>query len=88
MATVAENSVSVSAALLQQAKRYAIEEGRPVEALLEEALALYMEVEPRFHMTARMHRQRATEMGLTLDDYVMRVVKESRAEERERQQTA
>jgi hypothetical protein len=82
MATVTDNSVELPAALLEDAKRYAIEEGRPVAALIEEAVRQYLEIDPKLHAMSREFREKARELGLTPDEYAVRMVKEVRAERR------
>jgi hypothetical protein len=82
MATEVANSVDVPAELLSAAKDYAEREGRPVGDLVEEALRLYMEVDPRMHAMSRVHRARAAALGLTPEEYAVQMVKEARAEMR------
>jgi hypothetical protein len=83
MATLTQNAVELPSSLLADIKRYANEEGRSVDELVEEAVRLYMEVEPRHNAVLRRARKETREaadsVGLTPDEYVMKIVKDERA---------
>ena len=82
MATLTQNSVELPASLLAEAKSYAQLEDRAVEALIEEAVRLYMEAEPKQNAFFRTNRAEAKALGYTPEEYAVKVVKEVRAERR------
>lgn len=82
MSTATQNSVELSAALMEKARRYAAQENRSVDALVDEALRLYMETEPELNAFFRRNRQAAAAQGFTPDEYAQKIVDEIRAEHR------
>jgi predicted transcriptional regulator len=80
MATLTATSIELPSNLLAEAKQYAQQENRPVEALIQDALLQYMEVPPHVHARSRRFQEEATALGLTPDEYSVRLVKEARAE--------
>lgn len=82
MATELKSSVELPSALIEEAYRYAAQEGRPLQALIEEAMRLYMETGPAENAFFRSNREKAKALGLSLDEYATKLVKEARAEKR------
>lgn len=82
MAVTTENGIELPPSLLEDAKRYAEQENRPVAAMIEEAVRLYMETDPKLNAFFRQNREVARAAGLTPDEYVQKIVDEVRAEGR------
>ena len=84
MADSKSNVIAFPPDLIAAAERYAQETRTSVSALAEQALRLYLDADPDLNALRRFHIQQAASLGLTPDEYVMHIVKESRSEKRQR----
>ena len=82
MAITTAHSIELSPALVRELQDRAEAEGRSVEAVLSDALHEYLEIDPKLRAISLVHRQKAEALGLTNDEYAVRLVKEVRAERR------
>jgi hypothetical protein len=86
MATILANAVQLPTSLLAEARRYAEAESRPVDDLIEEAVRLYLEVDPKLNALRRRMRQEtldaATASGLSPEEYIRKIIQDDRAEQR------
>ena len=87
MATTNSNPISLPPDLIAAAQQYANAAHQSLSEVAEQALRFYIEVDPELNTLRQFHKEQAASLGLTPEEYVMRLVKESRADERERQRT-
>ncbi len=86
MATMTE-SVSLASDLAEKARRFAEQRHCSLDQLAAEALRSYLGLDLEVTPSVREHLQHAMRLGLTPDEYAVRLVKEVRAERRtEREQ--
>ena len=78
------SSASFPADLQASLQRYAEKNGRSVQEVAEEAVRTFLDDEEMTDIR-RFHALRAETLGLTLDDYVMALVKEDRRQRRDQQ---
>jgi predicted transcriptional regulator len=86
MAGTNSNSIAFPPDLLAAAQRYAETAHQSLAEVAEEALRTYIDRDPELNAIRQYHIARAESLHMTLDDYVMSLVKEHRRERRERQE--
>ncbi len=84
MAKTSAVTVTIPPELLASLQRYAEKNGRSIQDVAEEAMRMLVDDEEMTDIR-RYHVLRAETLGLSLDDYVMTLVKEDRRERREQQ---
>jgi hypothetical protein len=82
MAETNSNVIVLPAELMAAAQQYASEVHKSVDEVAEQALRFYIDAEPELNALRQFHKERAAALGLTPEEYVMQVVKESRTEKR------
>ncbi|HSU20146.1 MAG TPA: hypothetical protein VLI45_10430 [Acidobacteriaceae bacterium] len=85
MAGIHSNTISFPPDLLAAAERYAEKAHQSLAQVAEEALRTYIDQDPELNALRQYHFARAESLDLTLDEYVMSLVKEHRREKREQQ---
>lgn len=88
MAGSPSNLIAFPPDLIAAAEQYAKEAHRSVDEVAEEALRFYVNANPQLNALRQFHKERAASLGLSSDEYVVKLVKEDRAAERERLQSA
>ncbi len=82
-------SVSLAPELAEAARRFAENRHCSLDELADEALRSYIGIDVEQMPSVQEHLQRAMQLGLTPDEYAVRMVKETRRERRaERDQTS
>lgn len=82
MAEPNSNVIVLPPDLIAAAEQYAREVHKSVNEIAEQALRFYIDAEPELNALRQFHKERAASLGLTPEEYVMQIVKESRTEKR------
>jgi len=82
MAGTNSNLIAFPPDLIAAAEQYAQQAHTTVSAVAEEALRFYVDADPQLNALRRHHKEQAAAFGLTPDEYVMHIVKESRTDKR------
>ena len=84
MSELVANSFNLPSDLQTSLQSYAEKNGRSVQDVAEEAIRAFLDDEEMTDLR-RYHALKAEGMGLSLNDYVLNLVKEHRREKREQQ---
>lgn len=82
MADTTPNVIAFPPDLIAAAEQYARETNKSVSDVAQEALRFYVDADPELNALRRYHKEQAALLGLSPDEYVMHLVKQSRAENR------
>ncbi len=82
------SSIAIAPELMTAIEMYAQTAHKSVNAVAEEALRFFVDANPSANAIRRQHVERAAALGLELEDYVARMIKEWRREDREAERDA